>query len=65
VSNSSTRQARRIDTFHPPRTSKAFILKQSRDGMPVAGICRKAGISEFLSGRAKSQQRHDMTVGRE
>ena len=25
---------------------KAFILKQSADGMPVADICRKAGISQ-------------------
>jgi putative transposase len=25
---------------------KAFILKQGADGMPVADICRKAGISE-------------------
>jgi transposase InsO family protein len=25
---------------------KAFILKQGRDGMPVAEICRKAGISQ-------------------
>ena len=24
---------------------KAFILKQSDGGVPVAGICRKAGIS--------------------
>jgi hypothetical protein len=24
---------------------KAFILKQGRDGVPVADICRKAGIS--------------------
>jgi putative transposase len=24
---------------------KAFILKQGADGMPVAEICRKAGIS--------------------
>lgn len=24
---------------------KAFILKQGADGMPVADICRKAGIS--------------------
>ena len=24
---------------------KAFILKQATDGMPVADICRKAGIS--------------------
>ena len=24
---------------------KAFILKQGTDGMPVADICRKAGIS--------------------
>ena len=27
-------------------TQKAFILKQGRDGMPVAEICRKAGISQ-------------------
>ena len=25
---------------------KAFILKQGRGGMPVAEICRKAGISQ-------------------
>jgi putative transposase len=25
---------------------KAFILKQADDGMPVAEICRKAGISQ-------------------
>ena len=25
---------------------KAFILKQGRDGIPVAEICRKAGISQ-------------------
>jgi putative transposase len=25
---------------------KAFILKQGADGMPVADICRKAGISQ-------------------
>ena len=25
---------------------KAFILKQDNDGMPVADICRKAGISQ-------------------
>ena len=25
---------------------KAFILKQAADGMPVAEICRKAGISQ-------------------
>lgn len=24
---------------------KAFILKQGNDGMPMAEICRKAGIS--------------------
>ena len=24
---------------------KAFILKQAADGMPVADVCRKAGIS--------------------
>jgi putative transposase len=27
-------------------TQKAFILKQGADGMPVADICRKAGISQ-------------------
>ena len=26
---------------------KAFILKQRDDGMPMAAICRKAGISEI------------------
>jgi putative transposase len=25
---------------------KAFILKQGTDGMPIANICRKAGISQ-------------------
>jgi len=25
---------------------KAFILKQGTDGVPVADICRKAGISQ-------------------
>ena len=25
---------------------KAFILKQGADGMPVAGLCRKAGIRQ-------------------
>ena len=25
---------------------KAFILKQGNDGMPVADVCRKAGISQ-------------------
>ena len=25
---------------------KAFILKQGADGIPVADICRKAGISQ-------------------
>jgi putative transposase len=25
---------------------KAFIIKQSDDGMPVAEVCRKAGISQ-------------------
>ena len=25
---------------------KAFILKQGTDGMPVADVCRKAGISQ-------------------
>ena len=32
---------------------KAFILKQGADGMPVAEICRKAGISQatYSTGR--------------
>lgn len=25
---------------------KAFILKQGEDGVPVAEVCRKAGISQ-------------------
>ena len=34
---------------------KAFILKQATDGMPVAEICRKAGISQatYFNGRSK------------
>jgi len=28
---------------------KAFILKQGQDGVPVAEICRKAGISQATS----------------
>ena len=34
---------------------KAFILKQGNDGMPVADVCRKAGISQatFYSWRKK------------
>jgi putative transposase len=27
---------------------KVFILKQGRDGVPVADICRKAGISQAI-----------------
>jgi putative transposase len=27
---------------------KAFILKQGNDGVPVAEICRKAGISQAI-----------------
>ena len=27
---------------------KAFILKQGADGIPVADICRKAGISQAI-----------------
>lgn len=32
---------------------KAFILKQGNHGMPVAEICRKAGISQatYFTGR--------------
>jgi putative transposase len=29
-----------------PDAQKAFILKQGDDGIPVAEICRKAGISQ-------------------
>lgn len=34
---------------------KAFIIKQGEDGVPVAEICRKAGISEatFFNWRKK------------
>ena len=34
---------------------KAFILKQCDDGVPVAEICRKAGISQatYFSWRKK------------
>jgi putative transposase len=32
---------------------KAFILRQGADGMPVADVCRKAGISPatYFNGR--------------
>jgi hypothetical protein len=29
-----------------PEAQKAFILKQGADGVPVAEICRRAGISQ-------------------
>ncbi len=34
---------------------KAFILSQSADGVPVAGICRRAGISQatYLNWKTK------------
>jgi len=34
---------------------KAFILKQGADGVPVADICRKAGISQatYFNGKKK------------
>jgi putative transposase len=34
---------------------KAFILKQGADGVPVAEICRKAGISQatYFAGKKK------------
>ena len=34
---------------------KAFILKQGRDGIPGADICRKAGISQatYFNGKKK------------
>jgi len=28
------------------KASKAFILKQGEEGIPVAEVCRKAGISQ-------------------
>lgn len=36
-------------------SQKAFILKQGDDGVPVAEICRKAGISQatYFAGRKK------------
>jgi hypothetical protein len=36
---------------------KAFILKQGNDGMPVADICRKAGISQATYFNWKISQR--------
>jgi putative transposase len=38
------RRAMRASRFSDAQ--KAFILKQADDGMPVAEICRKAGISQ-------------------
>ena len=37
---------------------KAFILKQGADGMPVADICRKAGISQatYFNWKKKHRQ---------
>ena len=39
---------------------KAFILKQGADGIPVADICRKAGISQatYLATRAAAGCTH-------
>jgi putative transposase len=37
---------------------KAFILKQGADGVPVADICRKAGISQATT----STGRRSMTA---
>ena len=34
---------------------KAFILKQGNDGVPVADICRKAGISPATYFNSKKQ----------
>jgi uncharacterized protein YjcR len=36
---------------------KAFLLKQCVDGMPVADICRKAGISQATSFNWKNEVR--------
>jgi len=39
---------------------KAFILKQGADGMPVADICRKAGISQAVpSGMSERSLVHE------
>ena len=40
---------------------KAFILKQGADGMPVADICRKAGISQATYFNWK--KRYDGSMG--
>jgi transposase-like protein len=39
---------------------KAFILKQGADGMPVADICRKAGISQatYFNWKKKARKRN-------
>jgi putative transposase len=36
---------------------KAFILKQGVDGVPVADICRKAGISQATYGLLPTEMR--------
>jgi putative transposase len=38
---------------------KAFILRQGADGMPVADICRKAGISQATYFNWKKKKKYD------
>jgi transposase-like protein len=44
---------------------KAFILKQGDDGVPVAEICRKAGISQatYFNGGVTGVQKLDADKG--
>jgi putative transposase len=39
-------ERRRMKASRFTDAQKAFILKQGADGVPVADICRKAGISQ-------------------
>jgi len=41
---------------------KAFILKQGPEGMPVAEICRKAGISQATYFKEEEVRRTDDAV---
>ena len=43
---SASRQPSRLPGVLAGCVQKAFILKQGNDGVPVAEICRKAGISQ-------------------
>jgi len=43
---------------------KAFILKQGADGMPVAVICRRAGVSQatYFNWKKKYGKRRDQAT---